>query len=417
MEVSMTAKPPVFVHAADLHIGSPLRNLGKGVSDQDRKSLVERVDKAFDNLISTTITIGAEFIVLAGDIYDGAEREAHAQIRFSLGLQRLVDAGVGVYIVHGNHDPLINSVVNVVSLPEQVVVFGTDQVNAVAHKMRDGRTVIVAGISYADVREERPLATMFRDLNPDGAAAVVGVLHTNLGGVSTAHGNYAPSSESDLTAAPVDYWALGHVHKRQIKSIGQNRYWAYPGNLQGRDAGEEGEKGALVVPILTHGVGEPEFIALDTIRFAQIDLDCSEEDNLTGIGRLVNDRVKALTCDLPLILRVTLRGRSRAYGPVRETAQLEKALQVICGDSLNGGYVEKVRFQLLPALDVESLRHADDLLGDLLRAVETLSASDFDAATAGLDPSVLTDGLIGDLRNSITADLLNEFTNNVNGAA
>lgn len=413
----MTNRTPVFVHAADLHLGAPLRELGKGIDDEARRELVAKVNTAFDNLIDETIAHDAEFIVLAGDIYDGAEREAHAQIKFSLGLERLVKAGIGVYIVHGNHDPLLNNVINVVSLPDGVTVFGSDGVTQVRHTLRDGRAVVVAGVSYTQVNETRNLAKLFHDVDRGDAAAVVGLLHTNLGGVSIAHGNYAPSSESDLADAPVDYWALGHVHRRQVKPIGSHRYWAYPGNLQGRDAGEEGAKGALVVPILERGVGEPQFLPLDTIRFAHLNIDCTEVENLTGIAEAIRGRAAGLSDGRPLIVRVYLRGRSEAHGAMAEVENLENALQMLCAESLHGGYIERVKSYLLPSLDVDELREADDLLGDLLRAVDSLSADDLDPSAVELDPSILTDELLNDLRSSMSADFLTSFNNQSDGEA
>ena len=401
----MSDRPPVFVHAADLHLGAPLRALGKGINEERRAQLVKLADQTFDNLIDESIRLNAEFVVLSGDIYDGAEREAHAQIRFSVGLKRLVTAGIPVYIVHGNHDPLLNSVVNVVSLPEGVTVFGSDNVTSFRHTLRDGRTVLIAGVSYADKREERRLASMFNGIKRDGDTAVVGVLHTNLGGVSS-HGNYAPSSESELSSAPVDYWALGHVHKRQVKQIGPNRYWAYPGNLQGRDAGETGPKGALVVPILTSGVGEPQFLPLDTFRFANLEIDCKQANDLSGIASQISAMVLDLSDGRPMIVRVNLRGRSAAHSAVSATPNLEQELEMLCGEALNHGYVERVKSFLLPELDLETLKAGDDLLGDLLRAMENLDPSVFDPAAVELNASTVTAELISELRALMTADLL-----------
>lgn len=413
----MPEMPPVFVHAADLHLGAPLRELGKGINDEARRNLVNLVNTAFDNLINESIRLKAEFVVLAGDIYDGADREAHAQIRFSLGLKKLVDAGIGVYIVHGNHDPVLGGIINVVSLPEGVTVFGTDKVSQVRHTMRDGRAVVVAGVSYESAHDRRPLATMFNGISRDGAVAVVGVLHTNLGGVSTAHNNYAPSSEADLAAAPVDYWALGHVHKRQVRPIGQNRYWAYPGNLQGRDAGEPGEKGALVVPILDHGVGEPQFLPMDAFHFANIAIDCTDAADLGPIAGLIREKCTGLSSGKPLLIRVTLHGYSAAHAAVSSTSNIEQAIELLCGDALNGGHIEKIVSHLLPEVDIHTLRTADDLLGDLLMAVENLAPGDFDPETAGLDPSLLTPDRLTDMRNAMTADFLLGFYDATEGAA
>jgi len=372
-------QPPVFVHAADLHLGAPLLGLGEGLDPTAREELIRLVDSAFDNLIDMTIEVGAEFLVLAGDIYDGVEREARAQIKFAEGLRRLVDKGIGVYMVHGNHDPLIDQRVDVVRLPDQVVVFQSGPVQSHRHELRDGGHVLVCGVSFARIHESENLALGFRSVERQDALAVIGVLHTNVGGASSGHGDYSPCRPSDLETGPVDYWALGHVHKRQVKRFGDRRFWAYSGNIQGRDAGERGPKGALVVPIVPGGVEEPRFVALDEFRFETLQIDCSAMTDFTDISAEVDHQLSECSKDLPLVVRVELHGRSRAVkatGKVRSgKTTLESALQELCADSLNGGYIEAVDDRLSPPVDLESLREENSLVGDVLRDIDALDES------------------------------------------
>lgn len=370
---------PVFVHAADLHLGAPLRRLGEGLDPTVREELTRLVDSAFDNLIDMTIEVGAEFLVLAGDIYDGVEREARAQIRFAEGLRRLVDAGIGVYMVHGNHDPLTNQKVDVVRLPDEVVVFESGPVQSHRHDLRDGGHVLVCGVSFARIHESENLALRFRGVERQDALTVIGVLHANVGGANSGHGDYSPCRPSDLETGPVDYWALGHVHKRQVKRFGDRRFWAYSGNLQGRDAGERGPKGALVVPIVPGGVEEPRFVALDEFRFETLQIDCSAMANLTDISADIDRQLNERSNDLPLVVRVELHGRSLAVKATekvrREKTTLESALQQLCAASLNGGYIEEVDNRLLPPVDLESLREENSLVGDVLRDIDALDES------------------------------------------
>ena len=101
--------PPFrFVHAADLHLDSPfkgLEQLGSGF-EHIAAALREATFKAFDSVIDLCIKQKADFLLVAGDVYDGTDRSLKAQIYFRDGLDRLSKAGVRSYVIHGNHDPL-----------------------------------------------------------------------------------------------------------------------------------------------------------------------------------------------------------------------------------------------------------------------------------------------------------------------
>ena len=60
---------------------------------------------AWDALVQLTIEQNAAFLLLAGDICDGAERAVPAQMRLLNGLQRLAAHGIRTFIVRGSSDP------------------------------------------------------------------------------------------------------------------------------------------------------------------------------------------------------------------------------------------------------------------------------------------------------------------------
>jgi DNA repair exonuclease SbcCD nuclease subunit len=377
---------PVFVHAADLHLGAPLRSLGAGLSVDAKAELLSLVDKAFTNLIDKTIEYNAEFIVLAGDIYDDAENDARAQLRFYRQLQRLLDAGIGVYIAHGNHDPLLDEKKRnqIAKLPDGVHRFLPGSVQSVVHNLRGGGQVTVAGISFEKKDESENLALRFETVDRGSTQAVIGVLHTNVGGTvgqrNGLHANYAPCKVSDLRNSPVDYWALGHVHKRSVNHMDGNRYWAYPGNLQGRDIGETGEKGALVVEILPNGVGKPEFFSCDEIRFERIMLDCSTVEDIPGIGKVLETSLEDVDRTLPIVCRIHLVGATPAHRIISQTDAkvILDDLQDIYKGLLSGGYIEEIEKQTSPPIDIIQLRDEDDLLGDLLKWTSKASLNEIE---------------------------------------
>jgi len=415
---------PVFVHAADLHLGAPLRSLGVGLTDEAKAELLNLVDKAFDNLVDKTIEYNAEFIVLAGDIYDEAENDARAQLRFFRGLKRLLDAGIGVYIAHGNHDPLLaeDKRNEIAKLPDGVHRFLPGLVQSVVHPLRNGGQVTVAGISFEKRNESENLALRFQTLKRGTTQAIIGVLHTNVGAsvaqADDVHANYAPCKVSDLRDSPVDYWALGHVHKRSINLMSENRYWAYPGNLQGRDIGEIGAKGALVVEILSNGVGEPKFFSCDEIRFEKLILDCATVEHIPGIQKVLEESLANVDHTLPIVCQIRLVGSTPAHKQIlnTDTEVILNDLQKHCQGLLNGGYIEKIEKQTSPPIDIDQLRDEDDLLGDLLVWASKAKLDDIQELLSGESEELQKLLQVSDKFKQLTAQMeisfLNDMLNN-----
>lgn len=360
-----------LVHAADLHLGAPLHSLGTRLGEERAAGLRRDAALAFDELIDLTLRVDADVLVLAGDIYDQAEFEVGAQLRLARGLRRLTEAGVRVFMAHGNHDPLLSTFRPATSLPDEVVVFAPGEPQVHRLQLRSGHTLDVVGVSFDRQHEPTNLARRFADL-PLDPRRTVAVLHTNVGS-DPDHGDYAPCTVDDLAAASVGYWALGHIHLRQVHPLGPGRWWAYPGNLQGRStkASECGPKGAIVVPILPDGFGEPEFHPCDRIRFARLDIDVStardlgEALELTAVGL---GEAAASADGRPLVARVRLTGPTAAHGQLRDREDLVELLQEH-GTSATVGAVEVATRPLVPRAQ---LLERDDLLADLLRAFDTI---------------------------------------------
>ncbi len=117
--------PPFsFVHSADLHLDSPFLGL-KNLSDSHQKVLEilrNATFEAYREVIDLCISRQVDFLLVAGDVYDGASRSIRAEMRFRDGLQRLAEHGIRAYVVHGNHDPL-DGWSHSLKMPEQVHVF------------------------------------------------------------------------------------------------------------------------------------------------------------------------------------------------------------------------------------------------------------------------------------------------------
>lgn len=358
-----------FLHAADLHLGSPLKSLGDAVGDAELDRVKALVNGAFDRLVQTAIDEDVDFCVFAGDVYDTAERDPGAQRRFLIGLRRLHDADIKVFMVHGNHDPLTKDVKDGV-LPPNVTVFPAGKIGVEAVTMRNGADVIVAGVSYSKKDESENLVPLFSQVS---GRTIIGLLHTNVG-ANTQHGNYAPCSVADLEGSPVHYWALGHIHLRSVNRT-ERGWWAYPGNLQGRSvkSAECGPKGALIVEIDDDGsIHEPRFVECSTVRFERVSVDVSPVDEIAALNDVVNDRLHQVVSeagDTPVLVRLELIGQTDLdellSGKWDHAQTVDEA-----NDILGEGAVVKVRTTCVRRIDLVAERQRETLLGAVLNELD-----------------------------------------------
>lgn len=267
------------------------------LDQQHRDKLSELAAGAWDCLVELCIEEEASLLVLAGDIFDSAIAGVGVQLRFQEGLRRLDEAGVHVFICHGNHDPLSSDFQPVGELPPRVVRFEPGEPQWRQVELRDsGDVVQVSGVSFGERDEGENLALRFHQIErlPDTAPHIA-VLHANVGR-NSGHGNYAPCSYHDLDRAPVDYWALGHIHKRAVERLQRGRWAAYCGNLQGLSfkSSECEPKGALVVPIENRRIGEPRFVACDRVRFERSEIAVSPADTIENIRAKIKEAARTL---------------------------------------------------------------------------------------------------------------------------
>src|SRR5437870_1161773 len=188
-----------FVHAADLHLDSPFRGVGDA-------RLQAATLGALGRVVDHTIESKADFLVIAGDIYDSKDRNLRALVSFRKEMERLAERNVPVFLVHGNHDPL-NGWGSGFQLPPNVVTFG-GQTDTEPFIRRGREAAKITGVSYTRERVTDNLASSFKPA--DDAPYSVAVLHANVGH-QCGHADYAPATVDELTSAGFNYWALGHV--------------------------------------------------------------------------------------------------------------------------------------------------------------------------------------------------------------
>lgn len=307
----MAAMPSnlTFIHAADIHLDSPLHGLSR--KDEDFSRLVRGATrKAFSNVVDLAIEEGAAFVVIAGDLYDGAWKDQSTGQFAIAQLARLTRAGIRSVIVFGNHDA-DSRVTRHLTAPEGVYKLKSAKCETVRF---DDLGVAIHGRSYKDAATTEDIASTY--CPPVPGMLNVALLHTALGG-HDGHANYAPCSLGELQASGHDYWALGHVHEHAIRS--DHPHVVFAGNTQGRHVRETGAKGAVVVRVEEGSIVHAEHRATDEVRWAHVQVDAigarDPIEALTAIqsqlrpavldasGRPVAARV-SITADGPLAQRL-----------------------------------------------------------------------------------------------------------------
>ncbi|WP_077211869.1 metallophosphoesterase family protein [Bacillus dakarensis] len=260
-----------FIHAADLHLDSPmigLRRLPRKIFNR----LQESTFAALRNLVDAAIHHSVDFVIVAGDAFDHENRSLRAQVRLKKEFVRLEEAGIQVYLVHGNHDHL-QGITMSIELPKNVHIFG-DHVEVKKYKNSLGTTVHLYGFSYP-VRHvtERKIENYQKLADADFH---IGILHGNLEGNSE-HGNYAPFQLNELIEKDFDYWALGHIHKRMI--LNEEPPVVYSGNIQGRNKKEMGPKGCYLVS-MDQSQPELTFIETNDVVWKEVIIDGSALESI-----------------------------------------------------------------------------------------------------------------------------------------
>ena len=359
-----------FVHAADLHLDSPFKGLSD-VQPEIASRLKNATFNAYQNIIDLCISERVSALLVAGDVFDGADRSLRAQLRFMDGLRRLDDAGIRSFICHGNHDPLNGWEANL-PFPKGTVRFGPE-VERVPVFPDDPDRAVVYGISYSEREVRYNLIPQFRTAG--GERASIGLVHANVGS-DTGHAPYAPCTMEDLERTNFDYWALGHVHTRQVMR-GQSPTVVYPGNPQGRHPTETGARGVYLVDISDSGEVSLDFRAVDTARWESLKVGITALENEQELVQAVDQAVEEArdaADGRDLVIRLTLTGRGPMHASLVREGFVED-IKAQLNDTWAGRrpftYCERASDATSPHVDRDERLRAEDFVGDLLRLVDS----------------------------------------------
>jgi DNA repair exonuclease SbcCD nuclease subunit len=350
-----------FIHTADIHLDSPLSGLA-AYKDAPAERLRNVTREAFTRLVDVAIEESVDFMVIAGDLYDGSWKDYNTGHFFCREMGRLRQVNIPVYLLFGNHDA-DSEMTKKLALPDNVHRF--DSRKASTYRI-EALKVALHGRSYKDAATLENLAATYPA--PEAGWLNIGVLHTALQGY-TAHAPYAPCTLAELNAKGYDYWALGHVHEYAL--LQQDPWVVFPGNLQGRHIKETGPRGAVLVVADSAGIQSVDRLLVDALRWHLLEVDISAATTLQEAVRLVGGAFEHLLTHTPeavfLSVRVCLQGSTSAHGELfgLEAQLREEILGQAAGLGIERLWVEKVRLETQPLDSRLPNSAASDALADL----------------------------------------------------
>jgi exonuclease SbcD len=367
-----------FIHAADIHLDSPLHNLDvyEGAPVEDVRRATRR---ALENLVDLALAENVSFVLLAGDLYDGDWKDYNTGLYFVSQMGRLREAGIPVFMIAGNHDAA-SRITKTLRLPKGAEMLPSARPETLRLEQLG---VAVHGRSF-------PSPAVTEDLSADYPPPVpgyfnIGMLHTCATG-REGHAPYAPCTLEGLRQKGYDYWALGHVHKREV--LLEEPLALFPGNIQGRHIRETGAKGCVLVEVGGDGCPRAEFRALDVIRWFDLETDASSAESAYDVVDAMIERIEQLAGEnpgLPLAVRLRITGDSRAHDAM--ASDMERWVNECrsAAADLGGGrvWIEKVKLLTRPPLDGRRLESAGGPVGELIRYLDELQNDPESLASLG----------------------------------
>ena len=361
-----------FIHAADLHIDSPMRGLDsyEGAPVEQLRAATRRALMA---LVDLALVEKVALVILAGDIYDRDLGDFRAALFVREQMTRLVRAGIQVFVVKGNHDAE-GQISKKVPDVQGVHVFSS----------RAAETVDLPDLGVAIHGRSFPERMVTEDLVPSYPDPVpgrfnIGVLHTSLNG-RPGHDPYAPTDKATLVAKGYEYFALGHIHAREVVQEAHPRI-VFPGNLQGRHSGETGSKGCELVTIDGNNIVDADHVPLSVVVWHGLGLDVTGLDNVTQLANRFHESCRVLVAGMPGLLhalRVTVTGESPLHAmEARDPGTIPAAIQAATQDfDLADLWIESVRLELRSPIDRSAYAQRADALGEIVRLADELLADE-----------------------------------------
>ncbi|MBW2446972.1 MAG: metallophosphoesterase [Deltaproteobacteria bacterium] len=361
----------------DVHLGTtPSR-----VADVLSSSGVDPADltpaAALSTAVDWAIRDRVDAVLFAGDVVENSNARFEAIQPLQLAVDRLVDAGIPVLAVAGNHD--VEALPRLAGIIEGFHLLGEGG-RWESHVLHKGSRPVaeILGWSFPEPRViTSPVAQLIQSPLPAHAAGVarLGLLHADLGASS---GPYAPVSRVELEESGLDAWLLGHLHG---PSLGNGAApFGYLGSLVGLDPTETGLHGPWRIDITHDARVVARQLAIAPLRWEAVDLAVEADWDDEDVGDHILNQLEVLARQIqeqghtPAVLGVRARlvGQTRHYGAIQR--RIGEGIWDGATRPVNGTlvFIDRVIDGLSLMLDLEDIAQSNDPPGLLARKLIAL---------------------------------------------
>ncbi|WP_077317867.1 DNA repair exonuclease [Virgibacillus proomii] len=366
-------KEITFIHAADLHLDSPFKGLATAPESIFRE-IRESTFTALDELVRMAIDKQVDFVLLVGDLFDNEQQSLKAQIRLKRAFERLQQHHITVFLSYGNHD-YIKANPHPVTYPNNVVIFQNETVSSVTYEKNGEVLARIYGFSYENRAVIKNKTAEYQITDPS-VPYHIAMLHGSVQS-NTDHDTYAPFKITELANKDFDYWALGHIHQRQI--LKEYPPIVYSGNTQGRNRKEVGEKGCYLVR-LTKDKSRLTFLPLQAIQITSIVVDVSLCQSVFDIEGHLLQQLQQINGSIPQLIEVLLVSADKRLLDWDSEGRIEEVVDIVNEtliQSSNWQYLFRHTIQLKAATFDPTLYEGEHFIGELLREAEQQSIQPF----------------------------------------
>ncbi|WP_430787841.1 metallophosphoesterase family protein [Virgibacillus flavescens] len=358
-----------FIHAADLHLDSPFQGL-VSVPEKIFKQIQSSTFDALDNLIQTAITKKVDFVLLVGDLFDNERQSLRAQIKLKKAFEELHTHDIDVYLSFGNHD-FISGNPYPVKYPNNVYIFNEESVSHFTFKKEGNPSANIYGFSYESRSVLQNKSEEFIVHNPEipfHIAMLHGSLYSN-----TEHDTYAPFYISELADKDFDYWALGHIHQREI--VKETPPIIYPGNIQGRNRKESGSKGCYHVTLTKNNVNTT-YIPTRSLEFNTLHVDVSNCSAPYEMEELIQHALERQRYDIPQLLTLEIVGSNSSLTIWERDGLIDEVIDLFNETSIESqcwNFIFRFQVNVQPNYNELELKKGNHFIGELLRRSDDAS--------------------------------------------
>jgi exonuclease SbcD len=387
---SKMADSALILAIGDIHLGTrcsglPDDLLSWGIDPEDltpAASLKLSVDFAINQHVDA--------VLFAGDLVESTNARFEAILPLEKSIRRLLEAGIQVVAIAGNHD--VEALPRLAKLIDGFEVLGARgqwESRIITKNQKPVAEIIGWSFGEQFVRQS-PLAHLLAEPLEAVFPSIprIGLLHADL---DASGGHYAPIRQIELDNTGYDAWLLGHIHKPSLQNsldAGDSAPSGYLGSLVGLDASETGLHGPWLMKISGRGQLFMEQVPLSPLRWENISISIDGLEHIEDVPdrllaeaqNFVHQLREAGSAPLALGLRIRLEGASHQYEEIRQKVadgDWNRLGRVIDG---TGVFFNKIIDSMELHLELTEIAMGDDPAALLAQRILSLQHNDDQSA-------------------------------------